>query len=384
MKLVHRDIGRDSSGQVTLIAEDGEDMWHTYNLVQPGDSLRTTTLRKVQTESATGSVGSNRVRTTLTINVESIDFDSQACVLHVKGRNIQENQYVKMGAYHTLDLEPNRKFVLAKNCWDSVYLDRINTACDPSQNADVAAVVMQEGLAHVCLVLASMTLVRAKIETQIPRKRKGNVQQHDKGVEKFFDAVMQALIRHVNFEVVKCVLLASPGFVKDQFFDYTFSQAAKTDNKVLLENKSKFLCIHSSSGFKHALKEVLTDPAVAARLADTKAAGEIKALQDFYKTLQHEPDKACYGIKQIEKANESDAIEVLLITDGLLRSHDVALRRKLVSIVDSVKDNGGTVRVFSSMHVSGEQLGQLTGAAAILRFPVPELSDHESSDDDDN
>jgi protein pelota len=48
------------------------------------------------------------------------------------------------------------------------------------QHADVAAVVMQEGLAHICLITASMTLVRAKIDQCIPRKRKGNVQQHEK------------------------------------------------------------------------------------------------------------------------------------------------------------------------------------------------------------
>ena len=384
MKMIHKDITKDSSGQITLCPEDGEDMWHAYNLLQPGDSLRASTLRKVQVESSTGTVGSNRVRTTLTIQVESIDFDSQACSLHVKGRNIQENQYVKMGAYHTLDLEPNRKFVLAKHHWDTVHLERINMACDPTQNADVAAVIMQEGLAHVCLVLASMTLVRAKIEMQIPRKRKGNTQQHDKGVEKFFDAVMQAVIRHINFDVVKCVLIASPGFVKDQFFDYMFAQAVKMDSKVLMDNKSKFVCVHSSTGFKHSLKEVLMDPAVSSRLADTKAAGEVKALQEFYKMLQNEPDKCCYGLKHIEKANEADSIDILLITDGLLRSQDIALRKKLVEIVDSVKDSGGMVRVFSSMHVSGEQLGQLTGIAAILRFPVPGLSDCESSSDDDS
>lgn len=52
--------------------------------------------RKVQTETSTGSSSSCRVRTTLTIRVESIDFDTQACVLRLKGRNIEENRYVKV------------------------------------------------------------------------------------------------------------------------------------------------------------------------------------------------------------------------------------------------------------------------------------------------
>lgn len=85
-----------------------------------------------------------------------------------------------MGAYHTLDLELNRKFTLTKPEWDSVTLERIEMACDATQSADVAAVIMQEGLAYVCLITSSMTLVRTKIDVTIPRKRKGHVQQHEK------------------------------------------------------------------------------------------------------------------------------------------------------------------------------------------------------------
>ena len=31
--------------------------------------------------------------------MEAIDFDTQACVLRVKGRNVQENQYVKVSSH---------------------------------------------------------------------------------------------------------------------------------------------------------------------------------------------------------------------------------------------------------------------------------------------
>jgi len=30
--------------------------------------------------------------------------------------------------------------------------------------------------------------------------------------------------RHVNFDVVKAILIASPGFVRQQFFDYMYAQ----------------------------------------------------------------------------------------------------------------------------------------------------------------
>jgi len=383
MKLVHRDFEKDGAGTVVLVPEEAEDMWHAYNLIAEGDSVRASTIRKVTTESATGSTTSNRVRTILTVNVEDIHFDTQACMLRLKGRNIEENQHVKMGAYHTIDLELNRKFTLKKSHWDSVHLDRIELACDPTNSADIAAIVLQEGLAHVCLVTSSMTIVRAKIDVPVPRKRRGDCSQHQKGLNRFYDQVIQALLRHVNFDVAKAVLIASPGFVRQQFFDYMYQQAVKTDNKLLFENKGKFILVHASSGFKHSLKEVLQDPAIQARLENTKATEEVRALEAFYKMMKNEQSRAFYGPKHVLAACEAEAIEVLLISDKLFRANNVQERKKFVDLVDKVRDAGGEVKIFSSLHVSGEQLDLLTGLAAILRFPMAELEDTDDSDSDE-
>ncbi|XP_076549213.1 pelota mRNA surveillance and ribosome rescue factor [Osmia lignaria lignaria] len=382
MKLVGKNIDKDGEGSVSLVPENTEDMWHAYNVISEGDFVSCSTIRKVQTESATGSSNSYRVRTTLTICVEGIDFDTQACVLRLKGRNVEENKYVKTGAYHTLDVEQNRKFTITKAKWDSISLERVDTACDPTQNADVAAVVMQEGIAHICLITSNMTIVRAKIDQVIPRKRKGNVSQHEKGLTRFYESVMQGILRHINFDIVKCVILASPGFVKDQYMDYMVQQAVQSDNKIILENKSKFLLVHSSSGFKHSLKEILADPAVVSRISETKAASEVKALETFFTILQTDPPRAFYGKKHIQKANEAQAIETLLISDKLFRCQDVATRKEYVEIVENVRESGGEVKIFSSLHVSGEQLDQITGIAAILRFPMPELEDESDGESD--
>lgn len=388
MKLLFRSFEKNGKGHVGLIPEEAEDMWHAYNLVAPKDLIRSTTIRRVQQESATGSTSSNKIRTTLTIRVETTDFDIQACVLRVKGRNVEENQYVKMGQYHTIDLELNRKFVLTKDEWDVVFTERIDLACDATKQADLGAIIMQEGIAHVCLVTSCMTIVRAKIEVNIPRKRKGNCAQHDKSLYKFYDQIIQAVIRHFNFDVIKCVIIASPGFVKDQYSDYMFSQAVKLEQRAIIENKSKFLLVHSSSGFKHSLKEVLADPAVTSRLTDTKATSEVRALDAFYTMLSNEPDRAFYGIDHVEKANELLAVDTLLVTDELFRSHDLSTRKRYVRLVESVRDNNGEVRIFSSLHVSGEQLGLLSGVAATLRYPLPdimnEFNDNESSSDSDS
>lgn len=97
------------------------------------------------------------------------------------------------------------------------------------------------------------------------------------------------------------------------------SNAKMQTFQLLLENRGKFILVHASSGFKHSLKEVLQDPAVLARLSDTKAASEVKALEQFYQILQAEPAKAFYGKNHVIRAAEAQAIETLLISDNLFR-----------------------------------------------------------------
>ena len=58
---------------------------------------------------------------------------------------------------------------------------------------------------------------------------------------------------------------------------------------------------------------------------ETKFAGEIKSLEQFYSVLQSDPDRAVYGPVPVIKANEEQAVETLLITDELFRWVLVAL-----------------------------------------------------------
>jgi len=120
------------------------------------------------------------------------------------------------------------------------------------------------------------------------------------------------------------LMWSSPGFTKDQFFEYmiNFFNHSGVEGKTLLENKSRFIMVHASSGFKHVLKEVLQDPTLQSRLADTKATEEVRSLEEFYKTLTNEPLKAFYGDKHVLRAAEAQAVDVLLISDKLFLAQD--------------------------------------------------------------
>ncbi|XP_073117741.1 protein PELOTA 1 isoform X2 [Elaeis guineensis] len=366
MKLVRRDLVPNGPGSVKVIPEEDDDMWHAYNLICVGDSVLAVTIRKVLREKASGGRDAERVKLKLEIKVESVDYDKEGPVLRIRGKNILENEHVKIGQFHTLEIEPHRPFVLRKDIWDSMALDVLQQACDPSASADLAVILMQEGLAHLFLIGKSITTTRSRIETSIPRKHGPAIAGYE-----------SALLKHIDFKVVRCVVIASPGFTKDQFRDYLLLEAERRQLRSIIENKSRLILAHSTSGYKHSLKEVLDAPSVMTLIKDTKAAQEVRALKDFFNMLSTDAARACYGPKHVEVAHERMAIQTLLITDSLFKNSDVSTRQKYIKLVESVKDSGGTVHIFSSMHVSGEQLAQLTGIAAILRFPLPDLEDIE-------
>ena len=75
---------------------------------------------------------------------------------------------------------------------------------------------------------------------------------------------------------------------------------------------------------------------VQARLENTKATEEVRALEAFYKMMKNEQSRAFYGPKHVLAACEAEAIEVLLISDKLFRANNVQERKKFVDLVDKV------------------------------------------------
>ncbi|KAL6761649.1 meiotic cell division protein pelota [Haematococcus lacustris] len=376
MKLLNRSFTKDGEGHVKLVPEEAEDMWHAYNLIREGDRLTATTFRKVARDLGTGT-DNERVKIKLTIAVEGVDFDAEGGVIRVRGRNVEENDHVKVGAYHSLELEEQRAFTLFKVQWDAVDIDRVVSATNPAQSADLAAVLITEGLAHVCLVGGATTLTQAKLEANLPRKRGPAIAGYDKAYNKFQESVLQAILRHVDFDVVKCLVLAGPGFAKDSLKQYMDLEAVRRDLRPLIENKDKVVLAPASSAYKHALQEVLANPLIASRVKNTMASREVEALRAFMAMLSSDSARAFYGPGHVFAANDMGAIQTLLISDSLFRINNVQKRKRYVGLVDAVKDGGGEALIFSSMHVSGEQLNQLSGIAAVLRFPLPDLEDQE-------
>eukprot|EP00420_Gonyaulax_spinifera_P017402 CAMPEP_0197897728 /NCGR_PEP_ID=MMETSP1439-20131203/42338_1 /TAXON_ID=66791 /ORGANISM="Gonyaulax spinifera, Strain CCMP409" /LENGTH=406 /DNA_ID=CAMNT_0043518377 /DNA_START=96 /DNA_END=1316 /DNA_ORIENTATION=- len=377
MKLINKAFDKDGSGQATLIPEESEDLWHMYNLVMKGDTIKAMTYRKIQKEGSTGTVQTETKKISLTIEVKSIEYDAAGNCIRFSGKNCEENQWVKMGAHHTLDIELNNKLTIGKERWDYMFLRQLEEATDVHKTAEVATVLIEAGIANFHLLTAVLAKDVHRVSVALPKKRVTTT-GYDKAVIRFFEQVYAGIKDHIDLELVKCVVLAGPGFVKDDFLAWMLQRATQTGDTTILQKKSIFVAAHSSCVHKQALKELLSDEQVQKSIANTKAAAHLKALEAFYQMVKSEPDRVCYGPKQVKEAIERGAVQILMVVDSLFRNANVSTRRQYVDMTETVREIGATVHVFSSQHVSGEQLRQLSGIAGVLRFPIAELEDIDS------
>jgi len=341
----------------------------------------------VTKESSTGSTSTERVHTDLTISVTSTFFDPASSSLHVSGRVVSENAFVSVGQYHTLDLELNRPFTLwKKHGWDSVALETLRDAINPDKNGAVAAVVMQEGLANICLITDYQTLLKQRVEASVPKKRSAASDQ-DSGMRRFFDKTLSTLLRAIDFASERRpLLLASPGFVATDFRRYIQEEGARRADRTLSSLARDAVVTHSSSGHLHSLNEVLKNPEVLAIMKDKKSASETRYMDELFERLRKDDGRAWYGVKPVEKAVMEGAVGrgggVLLVNNNLFRSMDLATRKRYVALVDKVKEDGGEARVMSSDHESWQRLEALGGIAAILTYPILDLDEDDEDEEE--
>lgn len=334
----------------------------------------------------TGVPASERVHTDLTIRVKSTFFDPVISSLRVSGVVAAENDHVSMGSHHTLDIEVNRSFTVIKpDGWDSVAKATLSQALSDDKDGAMAAVVMHEGLANICLLTQFRTVLKTRIESVVPKKRDA-VSDQDAGMRRFFDKTLSSLLRGLDFSESRPLLLASPGFVATDFKQYIAKQGRDKSDKVLMAVARQATVIHSNSGHIHSLNEVLKSPEVLAKMKDMNFAKEAQCMDNFFDLLKLDDGRAWYGSRAVEKAVADGAVGpgggFLLINNSLFRSQDLATRKKYVALVDKVKLDGGDARILSSDHESGQRLHMMGDIAAILNYPMLDLDEDEEEEDE--
>ncbi len=346
MKVLKKEI-RFDTGEISLIPESLDDLWHLKYILEPDDMVYAFTRRRI--EGATDKLRpekADKKTVRLGIKVEKVEFHKFSNRLRVHGIIMDG---IDAGAYHTLNIEEGTDISIIKR-WKNDQFERIKEAEIASLRPRVIIATIEEGEASIGVV-RQFGVEESSYLRQSLGKGEGNKRNE------FFGELASQL--RWAAEKVEVVILAGPGFTKEDFLEFLKTREPELAKKIALEDTSSI----GVSGFQ----EVLRRGAVDRIMQESRIGREAKLIEELMKEISIN-GKAAYGMDEVRNAQGLGAIETLLIADELLRTE-----RESDSIDDflkSVERSQGRIVVFSTEFEPGKKLEHLGGIAALLRFRI--------------
>jgi protein pelota len=333
---------RGDEGEISLLPESLDDLWHFKYLVSPGDLVFALTHRR-----ATGS--SDKLRpeklerkpVRLGVRVESVEFHIYSNWLRIHGV-IEEG--VDIGSYHTLNIEEGSDISIIKH-WRPEELMRIKEAVAESKRPRVVIALVEEGEAAIGVLRQFGIETAGEI-----RMGSGKGMGGDRRSE-FMDECAGAINRVADLETQ--VILAGPGFTKEDLLRRINSNYPELSKRIILADASSV----GVSGFQDVLRSGTIDKI----LESSRIALETRLVDDLMAEIARD-GKVAYGAAEVRNAVDFGAVDILLVLDEVVRKGEVE------SLIRSVTNARGRIVIFSSEFEPGERLKALGGVAALLRF----------------
>ncbi|MFD1686765.1 mRNA surveillance protein pelota [Halobellus litoreus] len=352
MRISSRGHGEEGRERMTLVPENVDDLWHLSHVLESGDFVSGDTTRRIQRDDEQlRDTGGQREHLFVTIEVDDVEFARFANRLRVGGEIVDCSREDQLGHHHTINVEEHDEVTIEKH-FKPDQVERIEAAEEAAENADVAIATVEEGEAHIHTVAQygteerfSFTAPTGKGEYARPRSE-------------LFAELGKALARMD----VDAIILAGPGFTKQDARDY------------IEENHSEvadLLTVVDTAGIgDRGVHEVLKRGAVDEVQTQTRISKEASLLDDLMEGIAT-GEKVAYGIDEVAEAAEFGAVETLLVLDDRLRRErqgDGDWEVDVNEVIQTVERKGGEVTVFSGEFDPGQQLRNLGGIAALLRY----------------
>ncbi|CAI8496109.1 unnamed protein product [Hanseniaspora opuntiae] len=335
----------DKGKKLVLQAEEKEDLFALYNIINADDELLFR--KQVSHKGEKKGEGARKVQVqTVKMRVVSSEFEPWNESLRYKGITVEpdetwNNPDLSGGMFFAFEIDYKYSFTLFKYEYTDFCSKTIKDACNVDLKTDIGAVVLQEGVAHVCAVTPYHTSLKSKITANLAKKKRGvDIMKNDSKLDKFYHQIIENMIRHFDFNKLKLILLCSPGFFAQNLYDNLMAYASEKKLADIIKNKAKIVVAHCSTGYIQSISEVMKNPSYKQLLSETKTFNEAQVFDDFMDHLNKEDFKAWYGLKEIQKANDIAAIDALMISDSLLRSDYLDERKLYSDLTASVERSG--------------------------------------------
>jgi protein pelota len=336
----------------TLVPESVDDLWHLAHVIEPDDRVAGDTTRRIQrNDEQLRDTGGEREHIWAELAVEDVEFARFANRLRVSGVIEDCSREDQLGHHHTLNVEEHDELEVEKR-WKPDQRDRIEAAVEAADNPAVAVATVEEGQAHVHTIEQYGAEERATLSGPTG---KGD----DARPRSELFAELTDVLGRLDADAI---ILAGPGFTKQDALDYIEAERPELTERITT--------VDTSSVGDRGVHEVLKRGAVEDIQRETRIAEESALIDELMERLKTE-ETVAYGPESVKKAAEFGAIEQLLVVDEMLRSArqgegdwDIDVDQ----VIETAEQKGGDVTVFSSEFDPGQQLSNLGGIAALLRY----------------
>jgi len=347
------------TGEISIIPESVDDLWHLKHVIEPGDLVYSFTYRRM--EEATDKVRPDKTekkRLRLGIRVENVEFHKFSHRLRIKGI-IETGSDTEVGSYHTFNIEPNTELSIIKE-WKRHQLKRLREAERASKSSPIIILTIEAGEAVAGVVRQYGVDELFSIRYGSGKGMAGG----DTAMKVFFGEVLRLLKQAYYNNAADAIIIAGPGFIKSDFYTLLRDKAPELQKKSIIEQTSSI----GLSGFI----EVLKRGAVTRLREAERLAREVKLFERLMTEISREDEgMAVYGEEEVRKALQFGAIETLLVCDDKLMTEGEESRAiEIEEILKGVERTGGKIVVFSTEFEPGRRLKALGGIAALLRFKL--------------
>jgi len=346
-----REGGREA---VSLVPESLDDLWHLTYVIEPGDLVGGDTHRRIQREEENlRDTGGEREHMYVTLEVEEVEFHKFANRLRVSGVISSCSREDQLGLHHTLNVEERKEIEIEKQ-WKPDQRQRIEEAVEATDQPTVAIATVEEGEAYI------HTVAQYGVEEYATFSNTTGKGEYARGREELFEDLASAL-GHLD---VQAVILAGPGFTKQDALQYIEREHPEISDSITV--------VDTSAAGGRGVHEVLKRGAVDDVQQETRIADESDAIDELMSRIAQD-GAAAYGIEAVEQATEYGAVEELLVLDERLRQERAGegdWDLDVNDLVESVEQQGGQITVFSHDFDPGQQLRNLGGIAALLRYRI--------------
>lgn len=350
MRIIHQDTKK---GIIELLPETLDDLWHLSHLIEPGDLLSARTTRRIQDTTGERLRSDRGIKKNffMGIRVENIKFHKYTGKLRATGV-IEKGpeDLVPLGSHHTLNLKLKNPVRIQKEKWTRWHKKRIKDAVKASKIPRALLVVIEDDVADFGILRQYGVEYYGPIIGGISGKRM--IQKNRAQVlKKFYDEITETI---TNFEGIEGIIIAGPGFGKNDFYHYLEQKYPELSKIAILES--------TGAGGRAGIHEVLQKGILEDMVTEGRVAQEMRAVADVLHEIGKSSMLVTYGKKEVETASQAGAVKELLVVDELVREEDVE------EIMNTTENLGGKVMVISSSHDGGKQLSSLGGIAALLRY----------------